>query len=120
MVYAVIERPLVRIALLGRRGMEQRQAQRIVRRLVPAVFAVVENRHAVAAVGIRQIDPFLGRHFIGRFGVVAALDEAQSEVVSRLRVGHGTREFGFQQHVAARPVDRVAHVDAVVVAAVGQ
>ena len=100
--------------------MEQRQAQRVVRRLVPTVFAVVENRHAVAAVGIRQIDPFLGRHFIGRFGVVAALDEAQPEVVSRLRVGHGTREFGFQQHVAARPVDRVAHVDAVVVAAVGQ
>ena len=119
-VDTVIECPLVRIASFGRRRMQQRQAQRIVGRFVPAVLAVVQDRHATRSVRRRQVGPFVSRHLIRQLRIVAAFKEAQTQIVCRLFIGHRTREFRLEQDVAARPVNPIADVDTIVHAAVGQ
>ena len=115
-----IEIALVRIAFFGRRSVDQRQTDRIVGGFVPAVFAVVEHRDAVRTVGVGQVGPLQGGHFVCRGRVVAALDKADAEVVSGFRVAHGHRELGFEQRIAAVPVHRRTDVDAVVLRTVGQ
>ena len=120
MIYPQVEVALVGIAPLGRRGVNQRQAEHVVGRFVPAVFAVVEHRNAVRAVGVGQIGPFQSRHLVGRCRVVTALDIADTEVVGGLFIAHRHGEFGFEQRIAAVPVDSRMNIQPVVRRAVGQ
>ena len=110
----------MRVVTLGRGGVDQRQTQRIVRRLVPAVLAVVENRERIGAVGVGQRRPLVARHLVGRVGVVAADQAGAAQVVDRLRIAHRGGELGLEQRIAGVPVDRIAHVDALLVGTVGQ
>lgn len=117
---AQIEIALVRVTFFGRGSVDQRQTDRIVGGLVPAVFAVVEHRDAVRTVGVGQVGPLQGGHFVCRGRVVAALDKTDAEVVSGFRIAHRHRELGFEQRIAAVPVHRRTDVDAVVLRTVGQ
>ena len=56
MIDAQIEIALVRVTFFGRGSVDQRQTDRIVGGLVPAVFAVVEHRDAVRTVGVGQVE----------------------------------------------------------------
>ena len=105
-------------ARLGR--MQERQAQDVVSRLVPAVFAVVQDGDAVGSVGLGQVRPLLGVHLILFAGVVRTLDGAGADVVTGHRVGDGKRELGLEEGVGPVPVDLVDDVDALFVGTVIQ
>ncbi len=108
---------LVRVTAAGLRSVQKRQADGVVVGLVPTVLAVVQHRHAVTAVGIRQIGPLLRVHLVCGLGVVAALYRAHAEVVNGLLVRDAERELGLKQRIGRLPVDIVHEVDAVALAA---
>ena len=115
---AQIVAALIRIGRFGQRRVEQRQPQHVVGGLVPAVLAVVQHRRAKRAARIGHVRPLLRRHFVMIGRVVAALNRAQAEIVSRFGIRGRERERRLEQRVRRAPVDEVLDVDAV--AAIGQ
>ena len=111
---------LVGVAALGRRRMQQRKAQRVVRGFVPAVLAVVEHRDPVAAVRVGEVGPLLRIDLVGGRGVVAPRHGAHAKVIDRLGVRDRKRELGLQQRIGRLPVDVVHKVDPVGLGAFAQ
>ena len=113
-----IQIPLVGIAFLGRRRMQQTQAQGIVGGFVPAVFRIVQNGDAI--VPVREVCPMMGECFVRPLVVGGTALVADADVVDSLLGGNGHREFGLEQGVGRLPVDVGHDVDTLVVPAVGQ
>lgn len=111
---------LICISGLGPRCMEQRQPEDIVRGLVPAVFAVVQDGDSVGFIRSRQVGPLLCENLVSRLRVVPPTYRTDSQIISRLGIGHRERKFGFQQGVRFPPIHFVADVDPVVLRSVGQ
>ena len=111
-VVAEVLAGLVGKALGGFGRIEQREAQRVVGRLVPAVARVVEQRHAIVARTVGEVGPLVGIDLETVVAVVATAHVAQSDVVGGLLVAHAERELGLQQGIERPPVDLVLEVDA--------
>ena len=77
------------------RCVEQGEADRMVIRLVPSIFAVVHHRYTITSVTIGQVGPILCIYFVSCFGIVATLYAADTQVVRSLFVFDIEREFGF-------------------------
>ena len=101
------------IAPVRFRCMQQGQTDGIVVRLVPTVFAVVQNRDSVAVVPVGQVSPLMCIYFVGGGCVVASFDATDTQIVRSVFVGDIQREFCFQQPVGRLPSDFVVEVDAV-------
>src|ERR1043165_355376 len=98
LVMSPILRRLIRITRAWRdsRRAQQRQAQRVVIRLVRTVFAIRKDTHAERAAAIREIEPLMRGHFKLALVVVATLDRADILVVSRLIVCGSERKRDFE------------------------
>ena len=117
-VMAEVVAALVRVASVRARRVQQRQAHRVVGRLVPAVLAVVDDADAECPAQVVDVRPLLRRHFVLVRLVVRALDRAEAEVVNRLRIRRGERERRLELGVRRAPVDEILDLDAI--AAFGQ
>ena len=111
-VAALVLMRLIDIGAAGLGRIEQRQAQRVVRGLVPAVARVVEDGHAVLARAVGQVGPFVAVDLILVIAVIAATDAAQANVVGRLGIAERQRELSLQQRILRAPIDHVLDVDA--------
>src|ERR1044071_9151439 len=65
---------------------QQRQAKRLVVRLVRSVLTIRKNRDAEGSARIRKVEPLMRRHLKLPLVVVAAFDRADVPVVSRFRI----------------------------------
>ena len=79
-------RALVLVAAARARRVEQGQAHGVVVGLIRAELAVVEHAHAVAAVLVGQVEPFVLGHLVLLGFVVAAQDHAHFIVIGRQRI----------------------------------
>ena len=107
-------------AVVLRRGVDQCQTQLVVRRFVPAVLAVVQDRHAVRAIPICQIDPLMPGHLVlvvvGPSSVapvlaVRSFDHSPPEVVRRFLVRDAERERRLEQCLVFVPIDPGVDLD---------
>ena len=117
-VGALLERP----ARAGRdaRRVDEREAEGVAVRLVPAVAAVVEHGGAERAGGVGDVGPLLRRHLVAVGPVGGPLHDAEAEVVGRHLVRRGERERRLEQRLLGAPVDVVADLEAVAGAAGGE
>src|SRR5690349_12404454 len=92
---------------------QQRQAQRLVVRLIRAVLAIGQNRYAKRAAAIREIEPLMRRHLKLSLVVIAAFDRADVPVVRRFRIRGSERKSRLEIGVARLPVDDVTKLDAI-------
>lgn len=88
------------------------QTQGVVIGLIPAILAIVQDGHAVAAAAVGQVGPILGIDFVGGRRIVAALHTADTQVVEGLLIGHTQGKFGFKQGTRLAPVHFIVEVDA--------
>ena len=103
---------LICITVACFRCVKQCEADRMVIRLVPSIFAVVHHRYTITSVTVGQVGPILCIYFVSRFGIVATFDASDAQVIRSLFVFKIEREFGFQQCVGRLPVYFVIEVDA--------
>ena len=87
---------LVSIILVCFGGMQQSQAEGVVVRFVPTVFAVIQDRHTIVSTTVSQIGPILCIDFIGSLRIVAPLHASKSQIVSSFRICYVQGEFGLQ------------------------
>lgn len=66
--------------------MQESEPDGIVRRLVPPVFAVIEDRYAIASVLVSKVSPLLGIDLICGKYIVPPCCRAHAEVVDSLRI----------------------------------
>lgn len=66
--------------------MQESEPDGIVRLLVPPVFAVIEDRYAIASVLVSKVGPLLGIDFICSKYIVPPCCRAHAEVVDSLRI----------------------------------
>ena len=66
--------------------MQESEPDGIVRRLVPPVFAVIEDRYAIASVLVSKVGPLLGIYLLCCRDIVAPCYRADTEVVDSLRI----------------------------------
>ena len=104
---------LVSIILVCFGGMQQGQAEGVVVRLVPAVFAVIQDRHAIVSTTVSQIGPILCIDFVGSLRIVAPPHTSKSQIVGGFRICHVQRKFGLQQSIGQLPVHLIVKVYAV-------
>ena len=101
---------LIGISSSGRRSMQKSKTQNVIGRLVPSVFAVIEDRYPIAAVLGCKIRPLLGIHFIGRQCIVSSFYSSDAKVVHSFRIGNRQREFCLEKCIHAVPVDFVTDI----------
>ena len=84
----VVDAEIDGVVVKGRagRGVDKRQAQAFLVRMIPSVLAVVDDRDAETVVARRQVGPLLRGDFEQIRCVDAAPDGAESKVISRFRV----------------------------------
>src|SRR5207302_10107530 len=87
--------PSVAVSKAGR--VDQSQAQRIVVRLVGAIFAIGKNGDAEISALIGKVKPLMRRNFEFLRIVIAALDGPYVPVIGRLRIGCRQRKCSFQR-----------------------
>ncbi len=102
---------LICVTILCFGGVKQSQAYRIVFRLVPAIFRIIEHRHTITAVTVTKVGPFSCRHLICGKHIIAALDHTDTEIVCCLIVRYRKRELCLHKCICGSPIHLIHKVD---------
>src|SRR5690348_1417236 len=112
-VVTEVLRALIVISPARARSANQREADGVVVRLIGCVLAIGENRRAIAATLISEIDPLVRSDFELARLFVWTLNRTHVPVVSRHLVRGAERERGLQIYLFCVPVDFVGEFDAI-------
>ena len=106
-------RHLVLVAAVDSRGIKQRQTQRPVVRLVRAVFAVVQDRHAIGPFVTGEVHPLVLWHLELFLVVVASLHRAELGIVSCQWIRDAQRERSLEARFQRAPIHLCVELHAV-------
>src|SRR5690349_11066269 len=112
-VMAEVLRALIVISPARAGSANEGEADGVVVRFIGCVLAIGENRRAIAATLIREIDPLVRSNFKLARLFVWTLNRTHVPVVSRHLVRGAERERGLQIYLFCVPVDFVGEFDAI-------
>src|SRR5438270_3530197 len=94
-------------------GADERQSDRLIIRFVRSIFAISQNRHAIRAALVGEIDPLMRGDLELSLLFIWTLDGPNVPVVSR-QIGRGAeRKCRFQICFLCLPLDHVTECDAI-------
>ena len=98
--------------------MEQGQTERIVRGLVPTIFAVIHHCHCVGTVRIGYLSPLLSIYFIRCHGIVSSGDRTHSKVIHSFFIENRKREFSLQKSICGLPEDIIHDIYPIIIGSI--
>src|SRR2546429_158083 len=104
---------LVCITAARSRGADERQSDRLIIRFVRSVFAIGQNRDAIRAALVGEIDPLMRSDLELSLFFIRALDGPDVPVVSRQIVRRTERKRRFQICFLRLPINHVTEFDAI-------
>ena len=114
LVHTEVLKALVCIVIVHPGSMDKCKAKLRVVGFVPAVFAVIEHRHAICPVGGADISPLVSLHLILPLTAVAALDGTKGNVVGGLIVTKHEVEGCLEHGGTCLPINFILEVHTVV------
>ena len=102
---------LIGIPPLRFRRIEQRQSHRAIVGLVPSIPSVIKQCHPILPRTVGKIRPLVSIYLEEIILVVSTTHISQSDVVSRLVVGHVERKLRLEQGIRRTPVHLILHIN---------